>query len=148
VTWDIKKVLFGHTSYIHAFDWSEDSSYIRSNDGNTGSLYWCGAAGWMLDDNGKSNTTSTVWHTNSSKYAWHTTGIYPKNCSDVHVNAVAGSEDDQLLATGDDWGLINVWRNPAKKGHQPRSYRGHSDHVVRLIFAENDGYIFSVGGYD
>lgn len=50
--------------------------------------------------------------------------------------------------TGDDYGLVNIFRNPCRKGHKPISLRGHSEHVVRTLFHNNDEYIFSVGGYD
>jgi len=53
-----------------------------------------------------------------------------------------------LLATGDDYGLVNLFRDPVRKGHVPRSYRGHSEHVVRVMFSSDDSKIWSVGGYD
>ena len=58
------------------------------------------------------------------------------------------SQDGQLIATGDDYGLVNVFRNPARCGHKLIYLRGHSEHVVRVMFAANDAYLFSIGGYD
>lgn len=60
------------------------------------------------------------------------------------------NEDGSLIATGDDFGLVNIFRNPARHRVPPRSYRGHSEHVVRVRFGRNDlnNYLFSVGGYD
>lgn len=147
-SWSLKHTLKGHNSYVMALDWSADSSYIRSNCGAYELLYWSAAAGWTQDANGRSNTTATDWHTNTVKFAWHTEGIYPKGTDGTHVNSVSSSEDGTLLATGDDWGLVNLFRNPCRNGGLPRSFRGHSEHVVRVLFAENDGYLFSIGGYD
>lgn len=52
-----------------------------------------------------------------------------------------------LFATGDDYGLVCLFRDPCIKG-VPRSYRGHSEHVVRVMFGAGDSYLYSVGGYD
>jgi hypothetical protein len=52
------------------------------------------------------------------------------------------------LLTVDDFGLLNVYRNPAREGHTPRSYRAHSEHVVRAKFTPGGERIISIGGYD
>jgi WD40 repeat protein len=51
------------------------------------------------------------------------------------------------MATGDDYGLVNLFRDPVIKG-KPRCYRGHSEHVVRVAFSADDSHLFSIGGYD
>lgn len=54
-----------------------------------------------------------------------------------------------MIATGDDYGMVNLYRNPCKDGHQARSYRGHSEHVTRVCFAGPKGEIMiSAGGQD
>lgn len=55
-----------------------------------------------------------------------------------------------MIATGDDYGLVRVFRNPARHRVQPRSFRAHSEHVVRVRFGREGlkEYLFSVGGYD
>jgi len=144
-----KYVLKGHTSYIMALDWSADSSYIRSNCGAYELLFFSAAAGFEQDKNGKSNTTGTQWATATVKFSWSTEGIYPKGTDGTHVNTVALSSDGWNLATGDDWGLVNLWRYPCRGGARPRSLRGHSEHVVRVMFyGPGDHYMFSIGGYD
>lgn len=75
-----------------------------------------------------------MWATKTCKFQWETQGIYPAGTDGTHVNSVAGSHDGQLIATGDDYGLINLFRDPVIKG-KPRCYRGHSEHVVRVIFS-------------
>lgn len=98
---------------MHAFDWSADSTYLRSNGSDRELLFWCGAAGWTLDENGKYNTVGTEWATQSVKFAWHTTGITPKGEDIMFNNSVAVSEDQALVVTANDWGLLNIFRNPA-----------------------------------
>ena len=60
------------------------------------------------------------------------------------------NSEETLIAVGDDYGLVTVFRNPCRKGSVPRSYRGHSEHVVRVKFGRGNlnDYLFSVGGYD
>jgi hypothetical protein len=53
-----------------------------------------------------------------------------------------------VIATGDDWGFVNLYGNPNSKGAKCKAYRGHSSHVVRVMFDQNDSYLYSIGGYD
>ena len=82
------------------------------------------------------------------KFGWNVEGIYPKGIDSSHINGVAGSNDRKLIACGDDLGLITLFRDPARPGAMPRSYRGHSEHVAKTCFSNDDKYLFSVGGYD
>lgn len=147
-TWALEHTLKAHNSYIMALDWSQDSTYIRSNCGAYELLFFSAAQGWAQDKDGRSNTTGTNWATNTVKMSWSTEGIYPKGTDGTHVNGVNASRDGALLVTGDDYGLVNLFRNPCRNGGLPRSFRGHSEHVVRVGFSADDGYLFSIGGYD
>lgn len=64
------------------------------------------------------------------------------------MNGVDRNHAEDIIATGDDWGFVNLYGNPNSKGSKCKSYRGHSSHVVRVQFDKSDSYIFSVGGYD
>lgn len=103
---------------------------------------------WEQDKSGKSNTTGTDWATKTVKFGWHVDGIFPNGCDGTHINGVSGSKDGCLIATGDDFGLVNIFRDPVRNGGIPVSMRGHSEHVVRVQFADDDNYLFSVGGFD
>jgi hypothetical protein len=89
-----------------------------------------------------------MWDTYTVRRGWWVQGIYPRETRWDHVNAVDRSNAKDILTTGDDWGFVNLYRNPALKGAKCRSYRGHSSHVVRVLFDGKDEYIYSVGGYD
>ena len=106
--------LKGHSSYIMALDWSQDGSYIRSNCGAYELLFFTTADGEQ-DKSGRSNTTGTVWNTETVKFGWHTEGIYPKGTDGTHINSVATSDQvANLLATADDYGLVNLFNNPCR----------------------------------
>jgi echinoderm microtubule-associated protein-like 1/2 len=136
-----------HNSFIVAFDWDQNSQYIRSNCGAHELLFFT-MPDCQQDPNGASNTTGVEWATKTVKFGWHVDGIFPKYADGTHVNGVCGSSDGALIATGDDYGLVNIFRDPVRNGSKPRSYRGHSEHVVRVAFNEGNDKIFSIGGYD
>lgn len=136
-----------HNSFIVSVDWSEDSKFIRSVCGAHELLFFDGDS-FEQDTSGASNTVETVWATSSAKYGWLVSGIFPACTDGTHINHVDFSPCGNYIVTGDDYGLVNVWRNPARKGATPKSLRGHSEHVVRTYFAKGGDYIISVGGYD
>jgi hypothetical protein len=61
-------------------------------------------------------------------------GIFPAGVDGTHINGVDFSQDGNLIATADDYGLVSIFRNPAVKGAKPICFRGHSEHVVRAKF--------------
>lgn len=135
----------GHSSYIMAMDWSADGKWIRSNCGAYELLFFT-MPDCTRDPSGRTNTKAVEWATKTIKFSWHVNGIYPKGQDGTHINRVAGSPDGSLLCTGDDFTLMRIFRDPCVFGSNPRSYRGHSEHVTNVIF--HGDYIMSTGGYD
>lgn len=146
-SYDLLGTCKAHNSFIVSVDWSEDSSYIRSVCGAHELLFFT-AENCDQDPSGASNTKATKWASSHAKYGWLVTGIFPAGTDGTHINDVDFSSCGSLIATGDDYGLVNVWRNPARKGAKPISLRGHSEHVVRTRFTTGNDYIISIGGYD
>ncbi len=81
---------------------------------------------------GASELKDEKWATYTVKLGWWVQGIFPKDTSGDHVNGVSRSNTGDILATGDDWGFVNLFRNPALKGAKSSSFNGHSSHVVRV----------------
>ena len=140
-------VLKGHSSYITALDWSLDSSYIRTTCGAYELLFWVPDTK-KQDPSGASNTVDVDWMNHSCKFGWRVDGIYPPGTDGTHVNRVEMSPDQQLIATGDDYGLVNVYRNPCREEHKARAYRGHSEHVTNVKFYGEGEWLVSTGGQD
>jgi WD40 repeat protein len=145
--YSLKSKLRAHNSYVTSVDWSEDSSTIRSVCGAYELLFFDVESGEQ-DPGGASANVDTVWTTNTAKFGWLVDGIFPGSTDGTHVNYVDFSDDMSVLLTADDFGLVNIYRNPARKGHTPRSYRAHSEHVVRAKFTAGGERIISIGGYD
>jgi len=137
-----------HNSYVTSIDWSQDCKYIRSVCGAYEKLYF-NVETKEFDSAGLTNTKDTVWQTHSAKFGWNVEGIYPSGEDGTHINHVDFSSDGKLIATADDFGLVNIYRNPCcNLKHKAKSYCGHSEHVVRVIFSKDCQKLFSIGGYD
>jgi WD40 repeat protein len=113
-----KKVvkLTGHSSFITSLDWSVDSKYIRSNCGAYELLFF-NVVEKKRDPSGASNTVETVWCDQTCKLGWNVMGIFPAGCDGSHINSVAMTRDQKLIASGDDYGLVCLYRNPLLDGH-------------------------------
>ena len=137
-----------HNSFITAFDWSADSTYIRTVCGAYEKLYF-NIAEKSHDSAGLSNTKDTQWATTTCKLGWSVNGVHPSGEDGTHVNQVMASPDQSLLVSCDDWGLVNVWNFPVVDNtHTPNSYSGHSEHVVRAAFTPDSQTMFTIGGQD
>ena len=137
-----------HNSFVTSVDWSSDSTYIRSVCGAYEKLYY-NVADKTFDSYGLTNTKDFQWASTSAKIGWDVEGIYPSGEDGSHINGVDVSKDLRLLATSDDFGLLNIYRYPCLSlKHKAKSYCGHSEHVVRAIFTPDAQRIFTIGGYD
>lgn len=121
-TYTIKGTLKGHKDAVLAFDWSKDSKYIRSVCDNN-ELMFFSIATMERDAKGASNLKGIEWNSQTTKIGWSLTGIFPKGVDASHVNGVAISSNEKLIATGDDYGNLNIFRNPCREGHQCKAFR-------------------------
>jgi WD40 repeat protein len=137
-----------HNSFVTALDWSADSSYLRSLCGAYEKLYF-NVAKREFDNAGMTNTKDAEWASLSIKKGWDVDGTRPASEDGSHINGLERSGDGRLIATSDDFGLMNLWRYPVMSNkHKARSYAGHSEHVVRAVFNQTGDKIFTIGGYD
>jgi WD40 repeat protein len=135
------------TSFITSLDWSTDSKNIQSISGSYELLFSEAATGHHLTD-GATQLKDEEWSNWTCKLGWPVQGIFPAGVEGSHINGVDRSKKRDLVATGDDWRLVNVHRYPCLHGVKPKSYVGHSEHVVRVRFDEKDEYLYSIGGFD
>jgi WD40 repeat protein len=137
-----------HNSFVTSLDWSADGKYIRTICGAYEKLYF-NVESLEFDPQGLSNTKGMDWATSTNKIGWNVEGIYPSGEDGSHINGVDTTSDNHLIATADDFGLVNIYRNPCLNlKHKARSYAGHSEHVVRSVFTKDGKRLFTIGGYD
>lgn len=135
--WSLVGACTKHNAALTCIDWSMDNSTIRSVC-NGYELLFFSLPDCAQMPNGASATTSTLWASHHCKFGWCVDGIFPKGADGTHINGVDINENQSLIACGDDYGLLQIFRNPARKGCNPTSYRGHSEHVVRVKFGRGN----------
>ena len=69
------------------------------------------------------------------------------NTADLGVCKGAGGAEERVVATGDDRGIVSLYRAPALGG-KGRTYGGHSSHVTSVRFTRDASNMFSAGGGD
>ncbi|RLO08443.1 hypothetical protein DYB28_005077 [Aphanomyces astaci] len=143
----VTKVFRGHNSYITHLDFSTDGKYLQSN---------CGAYELLFSDanTGKQVTSArslrdVQWHTWTCALGWPVQGIWPACADGTDINAVHRCHSGELVATGDDFGQVKLFRYPAVAKHSVSySYAGHSSHVTNVRWLENDTHVITTGGLD
>jgi len=137
-----------HTSFVTALDWATDSSYVRSQCGSYDKLYF-NIADKAHDSAGLTNTKDKEWATSTLKLGWDVQGIHPSGEDGTHINGVTVCKSAGLLASGDDYGLLNIYNYPVLDNtHEAVSYTGHSEHVTRAAFNADGTKLWTVGGQD
>ena len=132
--------------YITGIDWSKDGKYIRTNNGES-VLKIYNITTKMLDATKGQSTKDCSWETQSCKIAWNSLGVLLPGSNHAFINSICASHSNDLLVTGDDSCLINIFSNPHPV-YSLTSYislRGHSNHVRRVEMSSDDEHIFSIG---
>ncbi|XP_048581099.1 echinoderm microtubule-associated protein-like 2 isoform X2 [Nematostella vectensis] len=137
----------GHTSYVTHFDWSVGSDFIQSTSGDYELLFWdakkCEQIKLAKD------MRNTEWATQNCVLGYPVLGIWPKKADGTDINSVDRSHSRTLLATGDDFGDVNLFRYMCDdRKAEPRVAKGHSAHVTCVRFLADDTRLISVGGRD
>lgn len=127
-------------------DWTLNSQYLSA----------CDIAGERLiyDKEGNHITNNSLWK--NLKWASMTrtvgrdvSGIFPKFAQQNDVNAAMLHPTCNVLATGDDFGLVKLLRYPCSKRHSPfKRYKGHCAHVTNVKWTTDGKFLLSTGGSD
>ncbi|KAF8795097.1 Echinoderm microtubule-associated like protein [Argiope bruennichi] len=137
----------GHSSFITHLDWSDDSTYIQTNSGDYELLFW--NAGVCRQVSNMSIARDIKWNTQTCTIGFSVLGIWPENADGSDVNTCSRSHSHKLLATGDDFGKVNIYSYPSCQPKSPHhSYGGHSSHVTNVDFTPDDTRLISLGGRD
>ncbi|XP_016354953.1 echinoderm microtubule-associated protein-like 6, partial [Sinocyclocheilus anshuiensis] len=76
-------------------------------------------------------------------------GIWPKYSSVNDINSVDANYSSAVLVTGDDFGLVKLFRFPClKKAAKFKKYIGHSAHVTNVRWSHDLQWVLSTGGAD
>ena len=76
-------------------------------------------------------------------------GIWEKYTGTDDINATDAYFGGECVVTGDDFGLVKLFRFPSlKKGAKFRKYVGHSAHVTNCRFSTDKTHVITTGGGD
>ena len=134
----------GHSSYIRHFDWSSDSTVLQSNSGNHELKFWEMPSGKEIKH--ANDTRNVDWHSWTCVVGWPVQGIWPRLSSGTDVFSVDRSHTRTCVASGDRFGMLNLYMYPCHKGTARRVFTGHSSRVLNLRFVFDDTYVITVGG--
>jgi len=144
-------VMKGHSTFVTHMDFSADSRILQSNDAAREILYWDVEVGKQLANS--FDLRDTVWASWTCVYGFSVQGIWDiEGGSEQNILSVcrgnSGSGGGDIVVTGDDNNMINLFRYPALKGAQFKSFGGHMSPVCSLCFNEDNSKLFSTGGTD
>ena len=142
----------GHSSFITHLGWSKDGTTLYTNSGDYELLYWYAPKGVQIV-NGV-DVKDKTWADTTGVLGFETTGVWYRGSDGTDVNSadvtvVHGDHgyQERVLVTGDDRGIVSLFRAPALGG-KPKTYGGHSSHVARVRFSRDGANVFTAGGGD
>lgn len=145
-------ITFVHSSAIVGMDWSRDSKFLRAVDQAYAKIFYDVENSQQVGDGAHTLIDASLWATSTCKLGWEVMGVFPQGADGTDVNCVDATEDRTLLAAGDDFGTVCVYKFPVLRNTQPcRRLTGHSEHIPRARFYnkdENETYLISIGGMD
>jgi microtubule-associated protein-like 6 len=164
-----------HSATVTHFDFNIDGTYFQSNcaagellfgqtigedhddhDGAVTSITHITRSSRMAEfngvydptptDDGEDNIANSKWASQTCILGWPVQGIWTPDLDTGDINSC--DEMDGLLATGDDFGRVNIYRYPAvAEGSNHLTLTGHSSHVTNVRWTSGE-HLISTGGND
>ena len=72
-------------------------------------------------------------------------GILPRYSMGTDVTTCDRSHTRTVVASGDQFGMLNMYQYPAHKGCAGRTFGAHSAKVTQVRFMFDDTYLVTVG---
>ena len=144
----------GASSFLTRVDFTADGAACRATTGAHELLFYDGVTAARLPG-GAGDFKDAKWHTVRCALNWHVQGVWPSYADGTDINGVAVDPDQGIIASGDDFGRVRLYRFPCIENDMWESIDllGHCSHVTSVCFAardEADGALrlFSAGGND
>ncbi|XP_053730292.1 echinoderm microtubule-associated protein-like 6 isoform X1 [Synchiropus splendidus] len=134
------------SSFITHMDWTLDSKVLQTNDGAGERLFYRMPMGKLV---GKEEVKGQRWASWSGVLGPEVSGIWQKYSNLTEINAVDANHSAAVVVTGDDCGLVKLFRFPClRKGAKFKKYIGHSAHVTNVRWSHDLQWVLSTGGAD
>ena len=135
-------------SYISHFDWTRDGKIIQINSGARERLFYEIPSCKRITPD-KATVAKMDWCRWTTLLGPESEGIWPPYTNVTDINSTCTTNDMNIIATGDDFGLVKLFKFPSKEKHAKcKKYVGHSSHVTSVRFTADDSKLVSAGGLD
>ncbi|GMH99995.1 hypothetical protein TrVE_jg4710 [Triparma verrucosa] len=141
----------GHKGAVSNIDFgrvfgTNNAVFIQSNSDVGEILFWDIETG---EQQTPRNQRDTEWETQTCTLGWPTKGAWGPYDDSCKLTTCCRSSSGELLATGDSFGRIKIYRYPAVATNQNFvAFTGHAARVTNLRFSPDDKFLFSSGGDD
>jgi microtubule-associated protein-like 6 len=143
----IKATISKHNSHITHLDFSADNQYIQSNCGAYELLFHESDTGMHIP--AASRLKDVRWATWNCVLGWASQGAWPQAADGTIVNACDRSQSGKVLAAGDDFGRLRLFRYPCLSSDAAsKTFRGHATGITNVRWTSGDSHLISVGGCD
>ncbi|KAJ6235651.1 hypothetical protein M0813_28484 [Anaeramoeba flamelloides] len=137
----------GHTGLINGIDFSTQNDYIQSSGYENKLLYH--SMENCKRENSKDAMADIEWSSWTSIFGWPVNGIFKGTSSLSDINSCHRSNDQQLLATSDIYGMISIYNYPCVSNkHKSIKFSGHYKSVSKVRFTCDDNWLISIGQND
>ena len=150
-----KATLKGHSSIVKHLDWATNSTAIRSESGEAELLFWNAETGEEVKT-GAIDYRAEAWATSNCTIGWGVQGMWRQGVrssacdrSSMAMNCLVGVAEYQLLAAGDDFGILRLYRYPCiSKDAKAITQQVHASQITNVKFGIETKYVFTTGGED
>ena len=139
----LRSVMKKHNGFVNHIDFSSENDVIMSNSGIF-ELYFSRINGPNFGDGDDAilleadDARDLKWPMQTCTLAWHTRGAWPVTARPTPVNSAHVSFEGDLLVTGNDDGVIKLFKFPAwTKGQEAVSLYGHAPNISRVLFTRH-----------
>jgi len=145
----LNAVISQHQSFITSVDFSEDSAWLQSNCGGLELNFFEADTGLYIP--AASRLRDTTWASQTCTLGWPVQGIWPPQkdgteCTTCDSNLFRG-EDGTIIATGDNYGRIRLFRYPSTSAFaSSKLYWASANPITRIRFASGDAHVLSITG--
>ena len=143
-----------HKEGVRSMDISNSGQYVATTGEFSEYFVWDMSTGAVI---GKDSdrfealaATGLEWNVRQAPFGLNSVGIFPSFSDPADTLTLNQSKDHKLLAVGDSYGALKLFRNPATEYFAPyKKYTAHSPGgISKVAFTVKDQFLMSVGRFD
>jgi WD40 repeat protein len=142
-----------HKEGIRSMDISESGQYVTTCGEYSEFFVWDLSTAAVVRPSDRFEVlaaTGLDWSVRQAPFGLNSVGVFPEYSDPADVLTLNQSKDHKLLAVGDSFGALKLFRNPSTEFFAPhKHYVCHSPGgVSKVAFTVKDQFLVSAGRYD